>query len=172
MIYIKAPVILIFVTIISGCASLMTDNWVSNPEKMEGEIAGVDVEIIPVCGGYGCSAFFLNLKNNNNDDVKLDWNNTYYTRGGQTSGTFMFEGVVYSKRNETKSPDVIFSGESLQKAIRPNNLVSYESGEYGGWTHDPMPEGKNGVYLTLIVDGEEHSKRFTADFEIEEESEG
>jgi hypothetical protein len=103
----------------------------------------------------------LTVKNKTNKNLELNWNKTLYIVNGQTSGGFMFEGVVYKDRNNSKSPDVIFPNGTLSKAIWPNNLVYFSSGQYGGWRHESLPPGENGVYLTVIVDGKEISEKIT-----------
>jgi len=104
---------------------------------------------------YGFRAFSLFVKNKSNKDLELNWNKTYYIVHGQTSGGFMFEGIVYIDRNDPKSPDIIFSGGTLSKTIWPNNLVEYTS----YWRHEHMPSGENGIYLTVIVDGKEINEK-------------
>ena len=47
-----------------------------------------------------------------------------------------------------KQPDVIFSGSEFRKTIYPNDLVDFL---YRQWRHYAMPEGDNGVYLSLKI---------------------
>lgn len=74
----------------------------------------------------------------------------------------MFEGVVYADRNNPKSPDIVFPGSVMSKIIWPNNLVSYDGGQYGrGWIHEPMPSGNNGVFLSFVNQGKEDTEKLT-----------
>ncbi len=107
----------------------------------------------------GSTAFDLTIKNKTDKDLEIDWNKTLYIDSGTTSGGFMFEGVVYMKRNDPKPPDVVFAHGTFSKIIYPNNLVSFVSGRYGGWTNGSLGFGETGVYLTVGVEGKEmHEK--------------
>lgn len=110
--------------------------------------------ISPVCSGYGCEAFTLNLTNNTDKDIEIDWNRTLYLVHNQTHGGFMFEGIVYRDRNNPKPPDIVFAHSTLRKTIWPNDLVYFSSGtRYANWSHEAMPRGENGVYLSRYNGG-------------------
>lgn len=110
------------------------------------------------CAAGGCKAFDLTITNKTNKDLEVDWNKTLYVDSGTTSGGFMYEGVVFSARNNPKPPDIVFANSTFRKTIFPNNLVNYMSGRYGGWYHSPIGHG-SGVYLTVKVGSEEvHEK--------------
>ena len=100
-------------------------------------------------------SFSLSIQNKTSQDLEVDWNKTLFISSGTTSGGFMFEGVVYTNRNNPKPPDVVFANSHFVKIIYPNNLVSYTSGKYGGWSHDSIGYGATGVYLTVKVGNEE-----------------
>lgn len=157
----------IFAAFTTGCAITPSDEWTASPETVNTEIAGVEIKSSPVCTSWGCDAFLVMLTNTTDQDVVVDWNKTLYIRNGQTSGTFMYEGIVYAKRSESKSPDVVFSGGKLTKAIYPVNLVEYESGQYGGWSHGAMPVGENGIYFNFEVGDEEYSKKVTSEISVQ-----
>lgn len=160
----QAKQILLFavlVTLISGCVTTRYV-WKSDPVNRSIENEYFTAEISPAsCDSWGCEAFRLTVKNKTNKNLELNWNKTLYIVHGQTSGGFMFEGVIYKDRNNSKSPDIIFPGGKLSKGIWPNNLVEFSSGRYGGWRHESMPSGENGVYLTVAVDGKEISEKLT-----------
>lgn len=151
----------VLVALISGCVTTRYV-WKSDPANRSIDNEYFTAEISPAsCESWGCNAFRLTVKNKTSKNMELNWNKTLYVVYGQTSGGFMFEGVVYKDRNNPKSPDVIFPGGELSKSIWPNNLVGFSSGKYGGWRHDSMPPGENGVYLTVAVDGKEISEKIT-----------
>lgn len=117
-------------------------------------------KISPMCT-YLCTAFSLTIENKTNKNIEIDWNKTLYILNGRTSGGFMFEGIVFRDRNNPKPPDIVFANKSFTKTIYPNNLVSFTSGRGGGWEHDGMPSGENGVYLTVKIGNEEISEKIT-----------
>ena len=148
-------------SLLFGCAGLgPRAPWTSVPDKAMADNSIFSATIKPFCTEYGCRAFMLNIENKTDTNLELDWNKTLYVSGRQTSGGFMFEGVVYKDRNNPKPPDVIFGKGSLTKSIWPNNLVHFSS-NYGGWSNLPMPIGDNGIYLTIIVDGKEMHEKLT-----------
>ncbi len=108
-----------------------------------------------------CNAFTLIIENKTNKDMEVDWNKTLYIAQGRTSGGFMFDGIVYAQRNAPKPPDIVFKGGTFRKNIYPTNLVEFSSGKYGGWRHQNMPQGLNGVYLTLRIGNEEINEKLT-----------
>ena len=141
----------------TGCA---TPEW-----KIDPEIATVDSEFVtasirPICLGWdGCQAFQLRIVNKTDKDIEVNWNKTLYIRNGQTSGGFMFDGVIYADRNNNKPPDVVFKKSSFAKVIWPSNLVVFITGASGGWRHIAMPNGSHGLYLTILVNGKEINQR-------------
>lgn len=69
----------------------------------------------------------------------------------------MFEGVVYSKRNDSKAPTIVLAGQYYVDNIYPNILAGYRRvGQYGGfWENNTIPDGKTGIFLTMRVNGKE-----------------
>jgi len=150
------------VFLISSCVPATRYVWKSDPANPSVENELFSASISPSsCDNWGCESFRLTVRNKSNKNLELDWNKTLYILNGQTSGGFMFEGVVYKDRNNPKSPDMIFPAAELSKTIWPNNLVEYSSGRYGGWSNNSMPSGENGVYLTVVADGKVISEKLT-----------
>lgn len=149
-------------TFLSGCVTTGTRYvWYSEPDTGIVSKDYYEAKLIPYCGDYGCRSFQLVIKNKKEKDIELNWNKTLYITNGQTSGGFMFEGVVYKERNNPKMPDIIFGNTTLTKRIWPNNLVRFSAGRYGGWVHETMAEGENGIYLSIIIDGKEINEKLT-----------
>lgn len=143
----------IVMMLVAGCVFTV---WRSEPEKATVSNKYFTAEIKPVCkGNIGCEAFILTIVNKAESNIEVNWNKTLYISHGQTSGGFMFEGVVYKDRNMAKPPDIVFSNGTLTKAIWPNKLVYFAH----GWDHHRMPSGDNGVYLSVFVDGKEVNER-------------
>lgn len=108
----------------------------------------------------GCNAFNLEIQNKTDKNIEINWNKTMYISNGQTSGNFMYEGVIYSERNNPRPPDFVFAKSKFSKTIYPNNLVIYWDVNLG-WRHEFMGDGENGVYLTILVEGKEIGEKIT-----------
>lgn len=147
----------IVISSLSGCAGMFPAPtlWSSDPSTAVAQVGEIKIEITPSCNGYGCKSFMLKIDNKSASNVEINWNKTLFIDHGQTNGGFMFEGVVYTDRNNPKSPDIVFSNGQLAKTIWPNNNVSYASGKYGGWRHGRMSAGQNGAYVSLVINGQE-----------------
>ena len=159
-------VALFFSMLVTGCAITPNQEWSASPETINAELEGMKIKTSPACTSWGCDGFLIQITNTTDQDIEIDWNKTLYIRNGQTSGTFMYEGIVYAKRNETKSPDIVFPGGKLIKAIYPVNLVDYTSGQYGGWSHESMPAGENGIYLNAKIGGKTHTKKLVTEISV------
>ncbi len=147
---------IIFCALISSCVPATRYVWKSYPTNPSVGNEFFTAKISPTrCSKRGCKAFNLTVRNNTNENLELDWNKTLFITNGQTSGGFMFEGILYRDRNSPKSPDIIFPGGELSKNIYPNNLVEF----YSEWSNEYIPSGNNGVYLTVIVGKKEISEK-------------
>ncbi|MDY0121224.1 MAG: hypothetical protein RBR54_04710 [Sulfurimonas sp.] len=100
----------------------------------------------------GYTAFILDINNQTDKDLEIDWNKTYFIQNGQVNGSFMFDGIIYRDRNQPKSPDIIFSKSNFSKTIYPNNYVQYGN---HGWIHMGTGLGQQGIYLTVNIDNKE-----------------
>jgi len=105
--------------------------------------------------GHGWHCFALTVENKTAKNIEIVWDKTLFVTNGATSGRFMFEGVVYKERNNSRANDIVFGNTTLNKLILPNNLVAYLGGRSIGWFHHLMPQGENGIYITLKVDDKE-----------------
>lgn len=146
----------------SGCETYM---WQSVPAQAQVSNDYFDADITPVCNSEGCQAFRLRLLNKTDRNIEVNWNKTLYIAASQTSGGFMFEGLMYMDRNNPKLPDIVFAHSLLSKTIWPSNLVYFYDYVRGGgqWSHHSMGAGENGVYLSVTVDGKEITERLTLD---------
>lgn len=159
----------IAVTVLGGC---MPRPWIwkSDPAMQSVSNDFFDAQITPVWVTYGTKSFLLTIKNKTEKTIELNWNKTLFISGGQTSGGFMYEGIIFAKRDEPKPNDVVFPKVVFQKEIWPNNLAKLAPGEFigkvyfeGGWGHWSMNAGVNGVFLTMVVDGKEINEKLTVD---------
>lgn len=124
------------ILILSGCATTGYV-WYSDPRTQQVDNQYFSAEISPISTTWGCEAFCLSIRNKSHKNLELNWNKTLYIVNGQTSGSFMFEGVVYKDRNNPKPPDVIFPRATLIKAIWPNNLVYFQVADMVAGDTDP-----------------------------------
>jgi len=166
---IKSLTVVFSVLLITSCVSTFPKTyWKIEPRTQRVQNECFKAEIIPwyqSAGNY--VGFLLTIENLTTNNIEVNWNKTLFISNGQTSGGFMFEGIVYKDRNNQKSPDVIFQKGKLSKIIWPNNLVHFESGRYGGWIHETMTTGENGIYLTVFVDAKEINEKIVMLFSNE-----
>jgi uncharacterized protein YceK len=155
---------LLLVLTMSGCSTIQ---WSAIPEQAVADNAYFSVAIRPICTkqgwntAHGCSAFELTVSNKTATNLEIDWNKTAYIQAGQTHGGLMFDGIVYTARNNPKQPDIVFPNATFKKTVYPNNLVFFTTGQYGGWTNSRMPVGENGVYFVVKVGGKEITERLS-----------
>lgn len=177
----KRSIILIAVamTILIGCATRYI--WRSDPDERSVSNEFFDAKIIPVFVSGGYKGFAIEIKNKTKKNIEVNWNKTLFISNGQTSGGFMFPGGVWAERNDPKLPDIVFPNVAFGKGLMPNDLVAFDSGTSGtsgivikgryhpgvggttgmGWWHQSMSSGIYGVYLTMIVDGNEINETLT-----------
>jgi len=161
--------LVLVVMLVTSCAAPIqqVEYWQSEPRTQRVSNEYFDAELTPIFSSDlsypefynliypGCAIFNFSLKNKSDKDIEIDWNKTLYISQGQTFGGFMFEGIAYLTRNNTKPPDIVFAHSSISKHIFPNRLVDFNR----KWYHYPMNLGENGVYLSVIVDGKEITEK-------------
>lgn len=146
--------------LVVGCATT-TGSWKAEPPVMQGGNESFDAKATVACNSHGCNGFELLVKNKTDRTLEVDWNKTRFIAGGQAAGGFMFAGVVYRDRNNSKPSDIVFASGTMSKGIWPNNLVEFNTFPFIEWVHKPMPQGEVGIYLTVVVDGKEISQKLT-----------
>jgi hypothetical protein len=143
---------------LSGCISAPKTpppNWGFDRSRarVSNEFFEASIDVLGKGSQWNFEGLSLYIVNKSNSDLEVDWNKTLFLDQGQTSGGFMFEGIVYSQRNQPKPPDIVLEGGSLSKAIYPNNRVEYLSGGTGRWYHWGFEAGQYGVSLAISVNG-------------------
>lgn len=152
--------ITMFILIIQGCGvskSYMYEEKNVNKEKNKDIKISLKAAEPTMIAGY--SALVLQIENNTNKDIKINWNKTYFIDNGSSNGTFMFAGIVYKDRNNAKPDDIVFAQSRFSKRIYPNNYVVFNSGRYASWGHNGFGTGEFGVYLNLNMDNKEFNKK-------------
>lgn len=139
--------ILILIILCSSC-SYGTTSWYFHPQPPQATIEEkIEVSIVALnCGTFGCKSIGLQIENNSDRDLHIDWNNTLFIENGFTNGGFFFEGISAKDRNENKPPDVVFANSLFFKIIHPSVNVYYNDGWYLGG----MDKGIYGIYLTML----------------------
>lgn len=115
----------------------------------------VFVSIEPIQAGYFYNSFLLEITNKTEKPLKLSWNNSYFIDNGEAKGGFMFEGVMYIKRDDPKQDLLILPKSTVSKYIYPSvNITSYS----GMWFHQKI-NGECGAYLSIT--GENYKQDIT-----------
>ncbi len=119
-------------------------------------------EIKPVCKTYFCYSFILTVENKSNTELEIDWNRSYYIDRGASADGIMFKNLAFVDRHSPLPSDLIFAKSKLSKEIFPKILSGYKSSQYSGrWTHERIPNGENGIYLTVYVAGKTYRHKVT-----------
>jgi hypothetical protein len=115
----------------------------------------ISVEFLPthpsMMAGYG--AFELTIFNKTDKEMELNWNKTYFLDGNQAKGGFILEDGSYRDMDMNKLPDIIFPNSSFHKIIYPKAYYRYD--KTIGWYHAGTGVGKQGIYLSISLDGKE-----------------
>jgi ABC-type transporter lipoprotein component MlaA len=104
------------------------------------------------------STFRFVLTNNTDQELSLDWENSYYLFNGRRNGLFLWEGVTWDSLKEIRSQPlvVVAPGSTFTKVIFPTALVGRASIMIKGgvqYTQGALPEGENGIELVVRQDG-------------------
>ena len=136
--------LLFFIVLFLGCGPRYILK--SDPDVLKINKEEYSIEVLPAI-----NAFDISIENKSQNDIEIVWDKTYYIEDNRTLGGFMFEGIVYKDRANPKPPDIIFPATRFFKRLYPNNLVYF----YQGWYNKYIPEGNNGIYLTMNIKGKE-----------------
>jgi len=152
---------------VSGCMPSFRYVTKSEPEIQKTEKETYSVNISPDIEHGLCRSFTLKIENKSKKDIQVDWNKTLYVYNGETRGGFMYEGIIYSERNNQRTPDFVLAESSFQKKIWPNILVTRPVSSYIGWGHEAMTFGEHGVFLTMTIDGQEIHEKMAVKLKVE-----
>ena len=154
---------LIFLTsILTGCATTATKEWVSNPKSLEVENSHFKAMLEPVKkDNKTFVAFRLVLENRTDKPLQIDWNQTRYLLNGKPNGLFWFRGIDPRTIKGNIPPDVIPGNGRFEKMIFPVKLVAFvpvqddtlRDGRPGIFP-GPMPGGENGISLVVTRNGD------------------
>jgi hypothetical protein len=152
-----------------ACSSL--PEWQSTPVVAKAADASnqwVDITATPILDrqyaiNVGYTAILLRVRNKTNQDVTINWDDTFYLQAGQPNGGFSLEGTLGAR---LKGFDVILAQETFVMTIYPAVLadssgISTLSDPRLNWVHRAMPTGENGVDIKLRVGSQEMRQRLT-----------
>ncbi len=100
----------------------------------------------------------LTVINKSKSNLEIVWPRTFYIDAtNTTNGFLMYDQEVTAEDNLMgRSPTIIFPNEKMQRAIYPKNLA-FQRRTY--WTHNYLPKGRSGVFLTLKLNEKEFNHR-------------
>jgi hypothetical protein len=150
----------------SACSSLPEPRVTSVASKASSQ--WVDVTATPILDrqygiNVGYTGILLEVRNKTNQDVTINWDETFYLQGGQPNGGFSLEGTLGAR---LKGFDIILAQETFVTTIYPAVLanpsgISTLSDPRLNWAHKPMPMGENGIDVKLRVGTQEVRERLT-----------
>ncbi len=151
---------------LAACSSL--PQWQANPSVLKASNKWVDITVTPILDKrytieVGYTGMFLELHNKTNQDVSINWDETFYLQGGAPNGGFSLQGTTGAR---LKGYDVVFPNETFVTTIYPSNLVDASStgtltDPKLDYLHKPMPKGENGIDIKVRVGFEDVRQKLT-----------
>jgi phospholipid-binding lipoprotein MlaA len=110
------------------------------------------------------STFRFVFTNKTDQELSLDWENSYYLLNGRRNGLFLWEGVTWDSLKEIRSQPLVLvaPGSTFTKVIFPAALVGRASPTTPGgvqYIQGALPEGENGIELVVREDGKVISEK-------------
>lgn len=120
------------------------------PEGKTVRNAVYEASITPIVQGRttSCPGFVLSIRNDSDQSLSIMWDQTGYLLRGELKGGFMLSDTEFDARNNPKPPTVIPPRGKFYEMIFPGALA-YDTGRDRGWFRMAMPQGDNGIKLTL-----------------------
>jgi hypothetical protein len=149
-----------------ACSSL--PEWQVTQAAPKASNQWVDVTITPVLDrqygiNVGYTGILLEVHNKTNQDVTINWDDTFYLQAGQPNGGFSLQGTLGAR---LRGFDIILANETYVTTIYPVVLadssgISTLSDPKLNWVHKAMPTGENGISIKLRVGSEEMREKLT-----------
>jgi hypothetical protein len=150
---------------LAGCAS--TPQYQGAPSTQVASDNSVNLRVTPILDerygiNVGYTGMVLEVRNKTNQDMTINWDETFYLQGGTPNGGFSLGGETGAR---LRGFDVVFAQETYVKTIYPTILV--DTSGIGTLTeprldnHKPMSAGENGIILKLRVGSEDILHRIT-----------
>ncbi len=143
--------------------------WTSQPEVQKAASPSYEARLEPITQGHNFFVMFkLEITNNTDKNLEIDWNQTRYLYNGHSHGVFVFKGIDPKSVKNAIPPDIIPPGVTFSKEIAPLKLVAWapikdKSVKAGqrGISPGVLPVGQNGIRLVVIQDGKESMENMT-----------
>lgn len=163
--------------VLTGCAKEQI--YSSIPQVRTVSTPNFDVKLEPLkAEGYNYyNRFRYQFTNKTDGDLIIDWSETFYLRNGKKYGHFGWEGSTFEELRELKEqPDItIPQGKRDATEIFPVRLLGWrEEGvrlkantPEAGFTLTPLPEGENGMSITVLKDGKLLRKKILVNIKLD-----
>jgi hypothetical protein len=149
-----------------GCLSL--PEWQVTPSAPDAHTKWVDIKVMPVLDrqyaiDVGYTGMVLEVRNKTNQDITINWDDTFYLQGGHANGGFSLQGTLGAR---LRGFDILLPRETFVTTIYPAILanpsgISTLTDPKLNWAHKPMPTGENGIDIKLRVGSEDLRERIT-----------
>ena len=155
--------IAIFALVLTGCAKEQI--YSSSPPMQTASTSSFEVKLEPLkAEGYSYyNRFRFQFTNKTNEDLVIDWSETFYLRNGKKHGNFGWEGLTFEQLRDVKEEPKITmaAGKTDTIEIFPGKLIGWKEDGVrmkattpeAGFTLTPFPEGENGMSIAVLKDG-------------------
>lgn len=159
---------------LKGCAGVQVKGYSSNPpmQRVSSDFYEAVLEPQLKEGQHFFATFLFSFTNKSGKELNIDWKNTYYLLHGRKYGRLLWQGITWDGLKEVEAQPLIpvSAGDTLQTVIFPAKLLGRSSaggGSTGGVQYNlgALPEGTNGIYLTVKQDGKELSQKIVVTIE-------
>jgi len=133
----KKIISLITVTMLSGCQITPKSNSdfdYIETIKSEYKVEGFTATLVHTgcfesyVGESGCERFSLEVNNQTEQVILIDWNQSKYTENNNVKQSgFMFSGIRYTDRNNAKQPAVILPHSKFEIKLTPTKNVYFKN---------------------------------------------
>ena len=151
---------------LAACSSM--PQWQVTPPVLQASNKWVDITVTPILDKrytieVGYTGMLLELHNKTNQDVTVNWDETFYLQGGTPNGGFSLQGTTGAK---LKGFEIIFARETFVTTIYPSTLVDLSgigtlTDPKLDYLHKPMPTGENGIDIRVRVGFEDVRQKLT-----------
>ena len=141
----------------AGCATGSSAKvYSSNPkiQRVSNEYFKAEIEPLLNKDGKFYDAFQFSITNKTNEDLYIEWDNTFYLFNGKKYGRFLWKGMDWEDLKRAKKHPLVkvAAGITHTVDIFPQKLTGRSqrpSKESEMYTRGIMPAGENGVLLAV-----------------------